>query len=210
MQTLRRNWWLLAICGLLTAALAAACSFMQAPDGSLVWRHAAVRGTTDILGRWALAAGLCTVAAGVWRLGRSLCWPLMINGLALGALGVMLLGMFGAGVLFRTIAGLMVVMALGLAALMLSAVRGLRRSAVSLWLLGLAFAGSLVYALAFAVMKPVPETHSELLWVGSYFGFQAVCFLGLAWRLRAIGVSRDGRWAMGPLGGNASWITLRH
>ncbi len=207
MQTLRKNWWLLALCGLLTAALCAASSLMQARDGSLIWRHAAVRGTTDMLGRLALAAGVCTAAAGAWRLGRGLCWPLVVNGLSLSALGVLLLGIFGASLAFRTLAGLLVVMALCLGVLMLSAVRGLRRSPAALWLLGLACAGSLAYALVFLWMKPLPGTHSEILWMGSYFGFQAVCLLGLAWRLRAIAASRVGRWSVGPQAGSTSWIT---
>ncbi|MGJ5819149.1 hypothetical protein [Paludibaculum fermentans] len=200
MQTLRGNWGLLALCGLLNAVLCAGWSFMLAPDGSLTWRHAAVRGTTEILGWLALAAGLCSVAAGVWRLRRNLCWPLVVNGVALGALGVLLLGLFGAGVAFRTIAGLLVVMAGSLGALMLAAARGLPRSAAEVWILGLACAGSLAYALAFILMKPAPATHSEILWVGSFFGFQAVCLLGLAWRLQASGTPRASRWVEGPLG----------
>lgn len=198
MQTMRTNWPLLAICGLLNAALCAACSIMQAPDGSLAWRHAAVRGTAELLGQLALATGVCTLAASVWRSGRRVDWPLMGNGLALGSLGLVLLGVAGAAVSFRTIAGLVVVMALSLGALFLTAASASRRNRLEMWVWGLASAGAVAYAAAFLWMKPVPGTHSEILWIGSFFGFQAACLLGLAWMKRANHRRQEGRWTVGP------------
>jgi uncharacterized membrane protein HdeD (DUF308 family) len=198
MQTVRTNWSLLAICGLLNAALCAACSIMQAPGGSLTWRHAAVRGTAELLGQLALATGVCTLAASVWRSGRRVDWPLMGNGLALGSLGLVLLGVAGAAVSFRTIAGLVVVMALSLGVLVLTAASASRRNRLEMWVWGMASAGAVAYVAAFLWMKPVPGTHSEILWVGSYFGFQAACLLGLAWKKRTSHLRQEGRWTVGP------------
>lgn len=198
MQTMRTNWPLIAICGLLNAVLCAAYSIMQAPDGSLVWRHAAVRGTAEILGQLALATGVCTLAASVWHSGRRFDWPLLLNGLALGSLGLLFLGVAGAAVSFRTIAGLVVAMALSLGALVLTAASASRRNRLGLWVWGMASAGAVAYAAAFLWMKPVPGTHSEILWIGSYYGFQAACLLGLAWKKRASHRQQDGRWTVGP------------
>lgn len=198
MQSLKTNWLLLATCGLLNAALCAAFSIMQAVDGSLGWRHAAVRGTAEILGQLAMATGVCTQAASIWRSGRRIDWPLMVNGLALGLLGALFLGMAGPAMSFRTIAGLVAVMALSLGVWVLITARASSLNRLGRWVFGAACAGALAYAAAFLWMKPVPGTHSEILWIGSYFGFQAACLFGLAWGRRASHRQQDGSWTVGP------------
>lgn len=75
------------------------------------------------------------------------------------------------------------------------------------WFLSLAGAVSLGFALAFFGMmfhwiqlEPGPPVQ-DLLWVGSYFGFSAICMLVLALRLRSLDRSQSDHWpALPPLG----------
>src|SRR5258708_28875013 len=111
-QTLSRNWWLVALCGALNAGIAVLYFVMgdsQAPLTFHSWQ-----GTVLLLGRLALAAGVCTIAAGVWRSAKGVCWLLVINGVALGALGLIYSGVFGNMISFRTIALFIIAMALSL------------------------------------------------------------------------------------------------
>src|SRR5947199_10336511 len=85
-QTLVRNWWLLALCGLLHAAIAAMYLVMQATDGPVL--SPSWVGTLVLVGKLAMAAGACTIAAAIWRARNGSSWPLALNCLALVALGV--------------------------------------------------------------------------------------------------------------------------
>ena len=88
LQTLIKNWWLLAFCGILDATLAALNLFMFAWDGSPAWGTFAIRGASLLMSRIALAAGLCTIAAGIWSFGNGRSWLLVLNGLAFSAYGL--------------------------------------------------------------------------------------------------------------------------
>ena len=181
---------------------------MQGPDGSLTLRKYALPGTVVFLGRLALAAGACTIAAGIWRSAKGKCWLLALNGLALGALGLMFNGVFGPRIQFRTIVLLLVVMATSIGILELATARTLRRQGhvADEWLLGLAGAASVGFALVFLALgfrwiKLEPGSHADIVWVGSYFGFSAICMLGLALRLHSLGLSQSGQLeALPPLG----------
>lgn len=181
MHTLMKNWWLLALAGVLEAAYAAANLFMQSPDGSLTLRTFAVRSTMLLVGTLALAAGTCTIAAGLWTSPRK-SWLLVLHGLAFCALGWLL--RFWTGPLaFRTIAALIVVMALS---------AGIFELAAHKWLLSLAGATSVGFALVFLAMAFLwirPQTaESSFVWMGSYFGFSALCLLALALRRTLLAV----------------------
>jgi uncharacterized membrane protein HdeD (DUF308 family) len=208
-QTLIKNWWLLALCGILDATYSAGNLFMQDADGSLTLRTYALKSTVVLLGKLALAAGACTIAAGLWRstLGKS--WFLVLNGLALGALGLIFNGIFGFRISLRTIALLMVVMAMSIGIFELVIARALRRQrhVADEWLLGLAGAASVGFALAFLAfgfhwIELEPRSHADFLWFGSYFGFNAICMLGLALRLHRLGLSPSGQWEDSPALGN--------
>jgi hypothetical protein len=57
------------------------------------------------------------------------------------------------------------------------------------------------FALGFRWIKLGPGSHADLLWLGSYFGFSAICMLWLALRLHSQGLSQSGqREALPPLG----------
>ncbi|HEY6293970.1 MAG TPA: hypothetical protein VI455_20645 [Terriglobia bacterium] len=205
-QTLMKNWWLLALCGVLDAILALMNVSMQNPDGSMALRTFGPMGTATFMCRLAVAAGACTIAAGIWssRKGRS--WLLVLNGLAFCAYG--LLPILWTGPLgFRLFALLLVVMATSIGILELATAQTLRRHVADKWFLGLAGAASVGFALAFLALgfgwiKLEPGPHWRgFLWLGSYFGFSAICMLWLALRLHGLGPSQSGPWeALPPLG----------
>ncbi|MGA3044056.1 MAG: DUF308 domain-containing protein [Bryobacteraceae bacterium] len=181
-----KNWWLLALCGILDAIYSVMNFFMQRPDGSLTLRtFVNHRSTLVDMGMLALAAGVCTLAAATWSSRKGASWLLALNGLACTALGLLLA--FRTGPLaFRTIALLIVVMAMSAGIYELATARTLRRHLRREWLLGAAGVASVGFALAFLafVLRWIaldPESPAQTLhWLGSYFGFSAICMLGMA------------------------------
>ena len=208
-QTMTRNWWLLALCGVLEAIISVIYLVMYdaGPDGPLSlhsWSGAVV-----FSNRLALAAAASTIAAGIWRSGKGKSWLLVLNGLALSAYGLMPL--FWRGPLgFVLFARLLAVMATTFGILALATARTLRRQrhVADGWWLGLAGAASVGFALAFLALgfrwiQPEPRAfHSSVfLWLGYYFGFSAICMVGLALRLHHLGPSQSGPWeSLPPLG----------
>ncbi len=203
-QTLRKNWWLLALCGVLEAILALVNVSMQGPDGSLTLRIFAPMSTGMEMCWLAVAAGASTIAAGIWRSTKGRSWLLVLNGLALSAYG--LIPIFWTGPLgFRLFALLLVVMAMSIGFLELAAARTLRRHVADKWVLRLAGAASVGFALVLFILGfrwiKLEQPESLFLWLGSYFGFSAICMLGLALRLHSLGSSQSGAWeALPPLG----------
>ena len=185
--TLIENWWLLALCGVLDAILSVVY-FIDDP-GFHAWASIA------FLGELALAAGACTIAAGIWRSAKGKCWLLVLNGLALGALGLLFTGIFGSRIGLRTIAMLLVVMALSIGVLEFITARILRRQrhVVDEWVLGLAGASSVGFASAFLALgfgwiKLGAGSNFDLLLIASFFGFTSICMMGLALRLHSRGI----------------------
>jgi uncharacterized membrane protein HdeD (DUF308 family) len=205
-QTLSKNWWLLALCGVLDAIISVIYLIMQDTSGPLTFH--AWNGTIVFLGKLALAAGACTIAAGIWRSTKGKCWLLVLNGLALSALGLICSYFVRFRISFRTVALLIILMAMSIGMLELLTARTLRRQRhiADGWFLGLAGVASVGFAVAFFALgfrwiKIEPGSHSDLLWLGSYFGFSAICMLGLALRLHSQGLSQSGqRDALPPLG----------
>jgi uncharacterized membrane protein HdeD (DUF308 family) len=163
---------------------------MQNANGPLTF-HAWNR-TVVLLGELALAAGVCTIAAGVWKAAKHKCWLLVLNGLALGALGLICYAFVRFPISFLTIALLIIVMAVTLGSLLFVTARIVRRQrhVAGEWLLKLAGAASFVFVLAFLAfgfrwIKIEPGSHPDLLWLGLYFGFSAICMLALAFRLHS-------------------------
>ena len=188
-QTLIKNWWLLALCGVLDAMYSVTNLLMQGPDGSLTLRTFVLKATVVRMGMLALAAGACTIAAGIWSSGKGKSWLLVLNGLARSALGLILL--FWTGPLgFPTVALLLVVMAMSIGILELAIALTLRRHVADQWFLGVAGAASVGFALAFFALAfrwITPERpESIFLWLSSYFPFSAICMLGLALRLNRL------------------------
>ncbi len=205
-QTLIKNWWLLALCGVLEAIYSLANLFMQDPDGFLVLRTHVLKSTVLFLGRLALAAGVCTFAAAIWRSAKGKSWLLVLNGLALSALGLLFNGIFGFRIGFRAVALLLVVMAVSSGIFEWVIARTMRRlgQVADEWVFGVAGAASIGFALAFLAfafrwIKLEPGARWDLPWFGSYFGFSAVCMLGVALRMRSLDLSRPGQWEALPI-----------
>ena len=192
MQTLIQNWWLMALCGVLQAVYSVVILFMQNPDGSLALRKYALQSTVVFLGTVAIASGIFAVAAGMWKSSQGKSWLLLVNGVALSTLGFMLTGSFGPQVSFRSITLLLAVMAISISIFELGIAQTLRQShLVNEWILYLAGAVSVVFAMAFLTMslrwiilKPSPA--SDFIWIGSYFGFSSISMLGISWRLHQL------------------------
>jgi uncharacterized membrane protein HdeD (DUF308 family) len=189
-QTLIKNWWLLALCGVLDAIFSVVYLVTQASDGSLTVRKYAVHGTIVFLGKLALAAGACTIAAGLWRSTKGKSWLLVVNGLALSALGLIFNNLTHYRISFRTVALLLVVMAMSVGIFELVTARTLRRHVADEWFLGLAGAASVGFAVAFLALGfrwiQLEQPESMLLWLSSYFGYSAICMLALALRLNSL------------------------
>ncbi len=195
-QTLIKNWWLLALCGVLAAIMSLTYFTMWATDGPLTFD--AWNGTIVLLGQLALATAACTIAAGVWRSSEGKCWLLVLNGLALGALGLIQYRFFRFRVSLLTVAFLIILMAVSMGILQWVIMRTLRRQVSDGWFLGLAAVASLGFALAFLGLglrwfKLGPGSHLDVLWLGAYFGFSAMCMLVLALRLHSQGLSHSGQ-----------------
>ncbi len=182
-ETLTKNWWLLALCGLLNAILSAIYLDHYAKAGFHSWS------AVMLAGGLLLAAGVITIAAGISRTSRGHSWLLMLNGVAAAALGLMLTGAFGSKISLRSIALLMMVAALSIGSLELTAARLVQRP-----FLRIAGAISFVFAAAFFYYvfrwtTPQPGSLTDLLWFGCYFAFSAICMLVLALRFH-------GSWAV--------------
>jgi uncharacterized membrane protein HdeD (DUF308 family) len=188
-RTSIRNSWLLALCGVLYAMFSFIILFWLSPDGWLTLRSfVSPRGMVPILGTAALAAGACTIAAAIWSASKGISWFLALNGLACCALGLSIDLGATRPVGFRTIALLIVVMAVSVGVHELAMARTLRGHLVDEWLLAgagvvsVAFAGVFFgFALRWIRLEPSPSGQT-FYWLSAYFAFGAVCMLGLALR----------------------------
>ena len=175
------NWWLLALGGVLDAIISVVYLIMYDADGPVNFSPVVV------LSRLALAAGVCTIAAGIWKSRNGKSWLIVLNGLALSAYG--LIPLFWKGPLsFLLFARLLVVMAISIGIFELVTARALwhRHRIAAGGFLGLAGAASFGFAVVFLALvlgwlqlERRAFHPSGFLWLGLYFGFTAICMLGL-------------------------------
>lgn len=197
-QTLIKNWWLLALCGVLDAII------------SIVYFDHAGHGfhsSKDILflGRVSVATGICAIAAAMRRSDKGKCWLLALNGVALGVLGLIFNGIAGSRIIsFRTVALLIILMAASIGLLEMLTARTLRhrRHVADGWFLGFAGVASVCFvlpffALGFGWIRIEPGSSLDLLWLGSFFAFSAICMVALALRLHFQSAETE---ALPPLG----------
>jgi hypothetical protein len=208
MRTLSKNWWLLALCGILDAVISAICVLMYdtGPDGPLTAHEWRVTGV--FLSRLALGAGICTIAAGIWSSGRGKSWLLVLNGVAFSSYGLIPIVWRGGPLNFVLFARLIVVMALSIGILELVTARTLWRQhhIADGGFLGLAGVASFGFAVAFLALgfgwiqlERRPFHPSVFLWLVFYFGFSAICMLWLGLRS---GPFQSGQRETLPLLGN--------
>jgi uncharacterized membrane protein HdeD (DUF308 family) len=189
-KTLINGRWLLVLCGVLDAIISAIHLMMydSGPTGPLT--DTAFHGAAILVSRLALVSGVCAIAAGVWRSAEGKSWLLIVNGLALSAYGLIPLVWRGP-LSFDSLALLLVAMAAAFGILALAIARALRGSVADRWFFSLAGAGSVGFALALLALASGwiqlerRAFHPSLfLWLCFYFGFSAICMLGLAMRPR--------------------------
>ena len=198
---------LLVLCGLLDAIVSIMYLLTRDADGSLTFRTGfSLLGTIVFLGMLTLAAGACTIAAGIWSFGKGRSWLLVLNGIACSVLGVTYIYFVRFGVSFRTIAILIVAMAISIGIYAFATARTLRRHLTAEWLLGAAGVASFGFACAFLAfvfrwIKLEPGSAVQTLrWMGSYFAFSAICMWGLALRLRSLDLTSPPILAVLPSG----------
>jgi hypothetical protein len=187
-ETISRNWFFVALCGLLEAILAIVYLVMQGTDGPLSFH--AWSGSITFLGELTIAAGGCAIAAGVWRSGSGRCWLLVLKGAALAGLGWIYYALVRFRISILTLMLLVAVTAVSAGILELIIARVFRHQGRTAdgWLFGVAGAISIgftlpMFALGFRLIRLAPGEHLDLLLLGLYFGFSAACSLGLALRL---------------------------
>lgn len=202
-QTLSRNWLLLALCGVFEAIIAVVYLIML----ETVTLHSNI-GTITLLGKLTLAAGACAISAGIARSANGKSWFLVLNGLALAALGFIQYAFIRYPISLLTVALLIVLMAIAIGILEMQIARTLRRQrhVMEGSLFAVAGVASACFALAFVALgfhwiKIEPGSHIDLLLLGAYFGFSAICMLAMALRLRSQGLSQSrGAQVLPPLG----------
>ncbi len=196
-ETLTKNWWLLGSCGVLDAIMSVIYLVMYDISPNIYkWD-----GMVVFLNSLTLAAGACTIAASIWRSAKGKSWLLVLNGLALSAYGLMALYWRGP-LSFSFFARLVVVMAMTFGILAWAIARTLRGRVADEWFFGLVGAASVGFALGFlALVNHWIQLERRLyhpsifLWLCFYFGFSAICMLGLSLRLRKLGTSQPNQWS---------------
>jgi uncharacterized membrane protein HdeD (DUF308 family) len=195
-ETLTKNRWLLGLCGILFAIMSVIYFIIyqttpDVPGGNAIQMF---------VNKLALAAGVCTIAASIWKSADGKSWLLLLNGLTLSVYGSMPLFWHGP-LRFDFFALLLVVVAMTFGILALAIARTLRRRVADVWLFGLAGAASVCFALALLALANhwIHLEHrlfhpSLFLWLCVYFGFSAICMLGLALRLHKLGPSQSSQW----------------
>ena len=197
-QSVIKRWWLLALCGVLDALFAGLIVLMGNPDGSPNLRlFIPGRNAITQLGLLALAAGVCTIAASVWRSRKDNSLLLVLNGLATSSLGILVTLGATRPITFRTIALVIVLMAMSIGLYEVTTARTFRGHLIDEWLLGAAGLASFGFAVVFLAfvlrwIKIDPSPSAQTFnWLGSYFGFTAICMVGLALRLNGLRVHTD-------------------
>lgn len=179
-ETLIRNWWLLALRGVLAAVFSVITFMMRSSVQTFTLREFATRGSVIFLGMLALAAGACTIAAGIWTATRHKWWLLVVDGLAVSAVGFTLI--LSDRITFHLVANLLVALAMAVGVSELITARMLRHHVPDEWFLVLAGAASIGFALSFLWIKP--EVATAFNWLAAYSAFTAICMAALALRLR--------------------------
>ena len=185
-QTLIKSWWLLAVCGVFEAIYAVLNLFIRDPDGSLTLRKFAISNTVVFQGRFILAAGVCILAAGLWNYKLVKSWLLVLNGLALSTFGLICIFWSRGKLSFLPVAMLLVVTALSIGIFALATALTPQQHISDKLFLGVASAASVGFAVLFFAMGfrwiHLDQPGAYFLWMSAYFGFSAICMIGLALR----------------------------
>jgi uncharacterized membrane protein HdeD (DUF308 family) len=195
-QTITKNWSLLGLCGILFAMMSLNYLIIYETTPHVFGGN----GMEMFANRLALAAGACAIAASILRSASGKPWLLLLNGLVLIAYGATPLFWHGP-LSFNLFALLLVVTAMTFGILALLIARTLRRRVADDWFFNFAGAASVCFALAFLALANhwIQLEHrlfhpAAFLWLCLYFGFNAICMLGLALRFYRLGPSQSSQW----------------
>ena len=179
--TLSKAWWLLALCGIFDAMHASInLLMMNLPLTHRVFGSDLI--AVQDMGLLALAAGACSIAAGLWSGG----WLLSLHGLALGAFGAIAVSPLVRGPLsFRPVSLLFTVMAASIGVFALETARTQPRGSKGRYFLIAAGATSIGFAFSFIAVGFYfhLEPQTFFVWMSSYFVLCAVVMLWLAFAL---------------------------
>ena len=180
--TLTRNWWLLALAGGLEAVYAVLMVAALDQEGSLTWRTGIARTTILSLGKLVIAAGICTMAAGLWRAAKGRAWWLVLNGFALCSLGAFdwIVAHWSLRMSFRPFTALFVVMAVSMGMFVFAESRLLVFRFAGAISMGFAVLFLALTAGAINLRQHPPEFLN--ICMSAYFAFGAICLLTFAWR----------------------------
>ncbi len=187
-----RTSWLLASCAILNGLYSVMNFFMVDPDGGVTLRTGIYSRVTHAhMGQVALAAGVVTVAVGLWTFRDRKAWFLVLNGLSYSVLGLNVYAASSRSVGFQSVAILMGVMGLTIGIYELATARTLPRHCADKWFFAAVGGVSLVFAamflgLAYGWFTLVSRPFSDFVWFGSYFAFTAICMLRFALRFRTM------------------------
>jgi uncharacterized membrane protein HdeD (DUF308 family) len=185
-RTLINNWWLLALRGVLAALFSVIAFMVRSSAESFTLREFATKGIIVLLGILALAAGAATIATGVWRAHDRKSWLVLLDGLGIGAAGLVFI--FTDAIGFRLAMSLLALVAVAVGVVELATARRLRRHVSDEWFLGLSGLASLGCGLGFLMIGP-NQPGSIFVWLGVYSGLSSLCILGLVLRLRGLRAS---------------------
>lgn len=186
-----KNSWVLALCGLLQALLGL-MHFLMIDHGSLISRL--YRPNALVTDMWivAIAAGVCAIAAGIWRSKEVRVWLLVLNGLALIAYGLIPALWRGPLMLRPYFILLLVTMAMSIGILALITTLNLQDHLPDRWFLGIAGVACVGFALVFLACDfrwIALEPNGLWLLNGSCFALTAICLWRMAFRSNSLRVS---------------------
>jgi hypothetical protein len=170
------------------------------PSGALGLRRFALPGAVWDMGILALAAGICTIVAGLWSAGKDRSWLLSLHGLAMGAFGTVIFSPLVKGSLsFRPISVLFMVMAASLGAFALEAAKTQGRSSsrskgwfpLTVGAASIGFAVSFIVVGGFLIRLEPPQTF--FIWMSSYLSLCAMFMVWLAFRVHSLGIRQSGQ-----------------
>jgi uncharacterized membrane protein HdeD (DUF308 family) len=184
MRVLIQNWWLLGLRGFLALVFAALAFSMRGLLNAYFINAIAFVTLVVIFGLLALAAGVCTMAAGARGAGgQDKSWWLIGDGVVLSIAG--LLAVMASKLSLSTVGHVVAVSALVIGICELFLAGRIRRHVPDEWFLVLSGAGSLCFG-SYLVFMWTHEASVIGKWVGIYAFFSGMVTLGLALRLRAL------------------------
>jgi uncharacterized membrane protein HdeD (DUF308 family) len=175
------------LCSLFYATFSFMILFIWSPDGfRTLHTFAHYKSSIEQLGLVAVAAGVCSVATGIWNAREANSWLLVLNGLACSALGTLVALGASRPITFRSIAIAIVVMAVSIGLYELLVARTFHGNRFDEWLLTAAGVVSIGFAgvfpgFVFGWIRLDPSPSAQTFhWLGAYSGFSSICMLVLA------------------------------